>query len=173
MLLKLTEVVLETGMKGVNAQDFKLVALLDGGTTLLRSVVQNIIESQGTKVLQVVRDLSLALVDVKKTAEMDYGVLRSEVSKLYQGVQKVEDLLLTEENGSKFKESLTKFLETAVKETKNIETEDASTLAAVKEITEIFHGDSAKQEAQLLRVFMIVRDFLSVLDKVCKEMEVD
>ncbi|KAL0900636.1 hypothetical protein Bca101_084597 [Brassica carinata] len=176
MLLKLIEVVLETGMKSVNAQDFKLEALLDGGTTLLHSVVQNIIESEGTKVLQVVRDLSLALVDVKKTAEMDYGVLRSEVSKLYQGVQRVNEVLLllsdVEQEWSKFKEPMTKFLETAVKETKKIETEDGSTLFAVKEITEIFHGDSAKEEAQLLRVFVIVRDFLSLLEKVCKEMKV-
>ncbi|KAF8081521.1 hypothetical protein N665_0881s0022 [Sinapis alba] len=181
MLLKLIEVVLETGMKSVNAHNFKLEALLeptDGGTTLLRSVVQNIIESEGIKVLQVVRDLSLVLVDVKKAAEMDYGVLRSDVSKLYQGVQRVtEVLLLSEENGgiewSKFKETVTKFLETAVKETKKIETEDGSTLSAVKEITETFHGDSEKEEAQLLRVFVIVRDFMSVLDTVCKEMEVN
>ncbi|CAH8352762.1 unnamed protein product [Eruca vesicaria subsp. sativa] len=51
MLLKLIEVVLETGMKSVNAHDFKLEALLDGGTSLLHSVVQNIIESEGIKVL--------------------------------------------------------------------------------------------------------------------------
>ncbi|KAL0744181.1 hypothetical protein Bca4012_085694 [Brassica carinata] len=176
MLLKLIEVVLETGTKSVNAQDFNLEALLDGGTTLLHSVVQNIIESEGIKVLQVVRDLSLALVDVKKTAEMDYGVLRSEVSKLYQGVQRVNEVLLLsdeEQEWWKFKESMTKFLETAVKETKKIETEDGSTLSAVEEITETFHGDSAKEEAQLLRVFVILRDFLSILEKVCKEREVE
>lgn len=68
---------------------------------------------------------------------------------------------------------MTKFLETAVKETKKIETEDGSTLFAVKEITETFHGDSAKEEAQLLRVFVIVRDFMSILDKVCNEMEAE
>lgn len=177
MLLKLIEVVLETGTKSVNAQDFKLEALLDGSTTLLHSVVENIIESEGIKVLQVVRDLGLVLVDVKKTAEMDYGVLRSEVAKLYQGVQRVKEVLLLsddeEQECGEFKETVTKFLETAVKEAKKIETEDGSTLLAVKEITEMFHGDSAKEEAQLLRVFVIVRDFMSILDKVCKEMEVE
>ncbi|CAN6894758.1 unnamed protein product [Brassica oleracea] len=177
MLLKLIEVVLETGTKSVNAQDFKLEALLDGSTTLLHSVVENIIDSEGIKVLQVVRDLGLALVDVKKTAELDYGVLRSEVSKLYQGVQRVKEVLLLsddeEQECGEFKETVTKFLETAVEEAKKIETEDGPTLLAVKEITEMFHGDSAKEEAQLLRVFLIVRDFMSILDKVCKEMEVE
>ena len=177
MLLKLIEVVLETGKKSVNAHNFKLEALLDGSTTLLHSVVENIIDSEGIKVLQVVRDLGLALVDVKKTAELDYGVLRSEVSKLYQGVQRVKEVLLLsddeEQECGEFKETVTKFLETAVKEAKKIETEDGSTLLAVKEITEMFHGDSAKEEAKLLRVFVIVRDFMSILDKVCKEMEVE
>ncbi|CAH8291053.1 unnamed protein product [Eruca vesicaria subsp. sativa] len=176
MLLKLIEVVLETGMKSVNAHSFKLEALLDGGTNLLHSVVHNIIESEGIKVLQVVRDLSLALVDVKKTAEMDYGVLRSDVAELYQGFQRVQEVLLLsdeEQECGEFKETVTKFLETAVKETKKIETEDGSTLFAVKEITEIFHGDSTKEEAQLLKVFVIVRDFLSILDIACNEMEVN
>ncbi|ESQ49279.1 hypothetical protein EUTSA_v10020077mg [Eutrema salsugineum] len=188
ILLKLIEVVLETGMKSGNAHDFKLEALLelidikllDGRTTLLQSVVQKIIESEGIKVLQVVRELSSVLVDVKKSAEMDYGVLRSDMAKLYQGVQKVSEvLLLSEKNGPneeqqwwKFRESMTRFLETAVEEIKKIETEDGSTLFGVKEMTNYFHGDSAKEEAQLLSVFVIVRDFLSILDGVCKDMEV-
>ncbi|CAH8352785.1 unnamed protein product [Eruca vesicaria subsp. sativa] len=107
---------------------------------------------------------------------MDYGVLRSYVAELYQGVQRVQEVLLLsdeEQECREFKNSVTKFLETAVKETKKIETEDGSTLFAVKEITEIFHGDSAMEEAQLLRVFVIVRDFLSILEKACKEMEMN
>ncbi|KFK38213.1 hypothetical protein AALP_AA3G083500 [Arabis alpina] len=188
MLLKLIEVVLETGMKSGNARDFKLEALLelidikslDGRTTFLQSVVQNIVESEGIKVLQVIRNLSSVLVDVKKSAEMDYGVVRNDMSKLYQGVQKVSEiLLLNDENGHneeqqwwKFRESMTRFLETAVEEIKKFETKEGFLLSAMKEMTETFHGDSAKEEAQLLRVFVIVRDFLSILDGVCKEMEV-
>ncbi|CAH2054624.1 unnamed protein product [Thlaspi arvense] len=190
MLLKLIEVVLETGMKSGNAHDFKLegllgltdIKLLDGRTSLLHYVVQNIVQSEGIKVLQVVRNLSLVLVDVKKSAEMEYGVVRSDVSKLYQGVKKISEvLLLSEENGHneeqqwwKFRESMTRFLETAVEEIKKMETIEGSVLSAVKEITETFHGYSAKEEeeAQLLRVFVIVRDFLSILDEVCEEMDV-
>ncbi|XP_006296958.2 formin-like protein 10 [Capsella rubella] len=187
MLVRLVGAVLETGMKSGNAHAFKLEELLklvdikslDGRTSILHSVVQNILESEGIKGLQVVRNLSSVLDDVKKSAEWDYGVLRSDVATLYQGVQKIgEVLLLCEETGHseehhwwKFRESMTQFLETVAEEIKKIEREEASTLIAVKKITEYFHVDSAKEEAQLLKVFVIVRDFLNVLDGVCKKME--
>ncbi|XP_010464379.1 PREDICTED: formin-like protein 10 isoform X1 [Camelina sativa] len=188
MLVRLVGAVLETGIKSGNAHAFKLEALLelvdiksvDGRTSILHSVVQNITESEGIKGLTVVRNLSSVLDDVKKSADLDYGVLRSDVAKLYQGVQKVSEvLLLCEETGHnqeqhwwKFKESMTRFLETATEEIKKIEREEGSTLFAVKKITEYFHVDSAKEEAQLLKVFVIVRDFLNILDGVCKKMQV-
>ncbi|CAH8343662.1 unnamed protein product [Eruca vesicaria subsp. sativa] len=176
-LLKLLEAVMEN----VNANDLKLEALLElvGRTNILHSVVQNIIESEGVKGLQAVGRLGSVFMDVKKAAKMDYGVLRSEVFKIYQGVKKVSEvlLLLNGENGHDgekewwtFRESMTRFLETAVEEIKKIETIEGYVLPTVKEITEYFHGDSAKEEAQVLRVFVIVRDFLSILDEVCKEM---
>ncbi|XP_010453534.1 PREDICTED: formin-like protein 10 [Camelina sativa] len=188
MLVRLVGAVLETGIKSGNAHAFKLEALLelvdikslDGRTSILHSVVQNITESEGIKGLNVVRNLSSVLEDVKKSADLDYGVLRSDVAKLYQGVQKVNEVLLLceetrhneEHHWLKFKESMTRFLETAAEEIKKIEREEGSTLFAVKKITEYFHVDSAKEEAQLLKVFVIVRDFLNILDGVCKKMQV-
>ncbi|KAG2321481.1 hypothetical protein Bca52824_014694 [Brassica carinata] len=178
-LLKLLEAVLE---RGLNAHDFKLEALLElvGRTNILHSVVHNIIESEGIKGLQAVGNLGSVLVDVKKAAEMDYGALRSEVFNIYQGVKKVSEvlLLLNGENGYdeeqewwKFRESMTRFLETAVEEIKKIETIEGSVISSVKEITKYYYGDSAKEEAQVLRVFVVVRDFLSILDELCKELD--
>ncbi|CAN6809708.1 unnamed protein product [Brassica oleracea] len=174
-LLKLLEAVFERGTNSLEAL-FELV----GRTNILHSVVHNIIESEGIKGLQAVGSLSLVLVDVKKAAEMDYGVLRSQVFEIYQGVKKVSEvlLLLNGENGDgeeqewwAFRESMTRFLETAVEEIKKIETIEGCVVSAVKEVTEYFHGDSAKEEAQVLRVFVVVRDFLCILDDVCKEMD--
>ncbi|KAH0933961.1 hypothetical protein HID58_011078 [Brassica napus] len=174
-LLKLLEAVFE---RGTNS----LEALLEfvGRTNILHSVVHGIIESEGIRGLQAVGSLSSVLVEVKKAGEMDYGVLRSEVFDIYQGVKKVSEvlLLLNGENGDgeeqrwwMFRESMTRFLETAIEEIKMIETIEGCVISAVKEVTEYFHGDSAKEEAQVLRVFVVVRDFLFILDEVCKEMD--
>ncbi|MCL7032303.1 hypothetical protein MKW94_025849 [Papaver nudicaule] len=167
----------------------------DGKTTLLHFVVQEIIRYEGTNSkralenppsetkprvkeddakkqgLQVVAALSKELGNVKKAAGMDSDVLSCYLLKLEKGLEKVR-LALQNENsktGGKFFGEMKLFLSESTEEILRVKAHEKKTLSHVKEVTEYFHGDTAKEEPHPFRVFMIVRDFLSVLDHVCKE----
>ncbi|XP_057415938.1 formin-like protein 6 [Lotus japonicus] len=167
----------------------------DGKTTLLHFVVQEIIRSEGTggesanesvqnqtnsqfnedefrkKGLQVVAGLSRDLGNVKKAAGMDSDVLSSYVSKLEMGLDKVRLVLQYQKpdmQGSFFNATEI-FLKDAEEKIIVIKDDERRALFLVKEVTEYFHGDTAKEEAHPFRIFMIVRDFLNILDQVCKE----
>ncbi|GAU14560.1 hypothetical protein TSUD_96240 [Trifolium subterraneum] len=125
--------------------------------------------------LQVVSGLSGELTNVKKVAVMDSDTLSSEVAKLAKGIEKVvlvvklnEESPLKETN-QKFSEAMKSFLERAQEEILRIQVQEKSAISSVKEVTEYFHGNSAKEEAHPFRIFMVVRDFLSILDGVCKQ----
>lgn len=166
----------------------------DGKTTLLHFVVQEIIRTEGAgtdstnenvenKVtpkmedyfkkqgLLVVAGLSRDLSNVKKAAGMDSDVLSSYLSKLEMGLDKVRLVLQYEKPDmqGKFFNSMKLFLKEAEEEIVRIKADEKRALYIVKEVTEYFHGNAAKEEAHPFRVFMIVRDFLGILDHVCKE----
>ncbi|KAH0701781.1 hypothetical protein KY285_016059 [Solanum tuberosum] len=165
----------------------------DGKTTLLHFVVQEIIRSEGLSSddnnlanlsnikfkeeefkkqgLQVVGGLSRELCNVKKAAGMDSDVLSGYVSKLEAGLVKVRSVLQYEKTGMEgnFFESMKVFLKEAEDGIVRIKAEERKALSMVKEVTEYFHGDAAKEEAHPLRIFLIVRDFLCILDSVCKD----
>lgn len=167
----------------------------DGKTTLLHFVVQEIIRSEGTSTdstneklqdstlskmkeddfgkqgLQVVTGLSRDLSNVRKAAGMDSDVLSSYVSKLAMGLEKVRLVLQYDKPDmqGKFFHSMKLFLRGADEEISRIKSDERKALSLVKEVTDYFHGDTAKEEAHPFRIFVIVRDFLNVLDHVCKE----
>lgn len=168
----------------------------DGKTTLLHFVVQEIIRTEGARLsgtnqtpstssiedakcrrlgLQVVSSLSSELANVKKAAAMDSEVLSGEVSKLSKGIANIAAVVQlnetdkSHESSQKFSESMNKFMRMAEEEILKIQAKESATMSIVKEITEYFHGNSAKEEAHPYRIFMVVRDFLTVLDRVCKE----
>ncbi|KAJ4897136.1 Formin-like protein 6 [Raphanus sativus] len=207
LFLKLLEAVLMTGNRmnvGTNrgeAKAFKLDTLLklvdvkgvDGKTTLLHFVVQEITKSEATTTtidetilhenkdgfrkqgLQVVAGLSRDLANVKKSAGMDSDVLSGYVTKLETGLEKLRTFIKTETatttTPGKFFDSMRTFLKDAEEEIRKVKGGERKALSMVKEVTEYFHGDAAKEEAHPLRIFMVVRDFLGVLDNVCKEVK--
>jgi hypothetical protein len=168
----------------------------DGKTTLLHFVVQEIIRTEGTRIsdssenqetnaqddakcrklgLQIVSGISSELKNVKKAASMDSEVLNGDVFKLSKGLTNIAEVVRlneetgTDENIRRFSESMNKFMKMAEEEIIRIQAQESVALSLVKEITEYFHGNSAKEEAHPFRIFMVVRDFLATLDRVCKE----
>ncbi|CAH2058122.1 unnamed protein product, partial [Thlaspi arvense] len=170
----------------------------DGKTTLLHFVVQEIIKSEGARVsstptqspigdniaeqsafqddlelkklgLQVVSGLSSQLINVKKAAAMDSNSLINESAEVASGITKVKEAIaeLKLETGvERFLDSMNTFLNKAEKDITEIQSHGSSVMKMVKEVTEYFHGNS---ESHPFRIFAVVRDFLTILDQVCKE----
>ncbi|GAB2298176.1 hypothetical protein Dimus_032248 [Dionaea muscipula] len=171
----------------------------DGKTTLLHFVVQEITRSEGARLintnqttnsslnndakcrklgLQVVSALSSELANVKKAATMDSDVLSNDVAKLSRGlvsigeVVRLNEAVSSQQNSRKFSESMNGFTLKAEEEIIRVQAQESVALSLVKEITEYFHGNSAKEEAHPFRIFMVVRDFITILDRVCKDVGV-
>ncbi|KAL6964752.1 Formin-like protein 11 [Sarracenia purpurea var. burkii] len=125
--------------------------------------------------LDLVSGLSVELCNVKKTATIDLDVLASSVSNLSDGMAKLQNLvgdddLSRDSKSGNFVRSMRSFLGDAEKKIKELQEDEGRVLLRVREITEYFHGDVCRDEANPLRIFVIVRDFLGMLDHVCKEL---
>ncbi|KAE9616829.1 hypothetical protein Lal_00034627 [Lupinus albus] len=123
--------------------------------------------------LQVVSGLSNELGDVKKAAVIDGDALTDTVSKLGYALIKTREFLNNEmkdiEEDSEFKQRMEKFVEKARDDVTWMVEEEKRIMALVKSTADYFHGNAGKDEG--LRLFLIVRDFLIILDKVCKEVK--
>ncbi|KAG5255128.1 formin protein [Salix suchowensis] len=221
LFLKLLEAVLKTGNRMNDgtfrggAQAFKLDTLLklsdvkgiDGKTTLLHFVVQEIVRSEGARAaragresrslssisiktddlleeistdteehyrslgLQVVSRLSSELENVKRAAVVDTDNLTRSAAKLGQSLLVTRNFLNKDmknlEEDSGFHQTLKGFVQNAEVDVMSLLEEEKKIMVLVKSTGDYFHGNAGKDEG--LRLFVIVRDFLIILDKVCKE----
>ncbi|KAK7404936.1 hypothetical protein VNO78_06000 [Psophocarpus tetragonolobus] len=123
--------------------------------------------------LEVVSSLSTELEEVRKAALIDGDALTNGVSKLGHSMVKTEAFLNTEmkslEEESEFQRMMERFMESARSEVMWLVEEEKRIMALVKSTADYFHGNAGKDEG--LRLFLIVRDFLIILDKVCREVK--
>ncbi|KAG6393786.1 hypothetical protein SASPL_144357 [Salvia splendens] len=123
--------------------------------------------------LQVVSGLSNELENVRRAALLDSDSLTGTVSKLNHALDKARNILKSElknippENG--FHQTLRSFVQNAEVDVTWSREEEKRIMALVKSTADYFHGNSGKDEG--LRLFVIVRDFLIILDKVCREVK--
>ncbi|XP_035551030.1 formin-like protein 3 [Juglans regia] len=121
--------------------------------------------------LQVVSGLSSELEDIKKAAFIDSDGLTTTVSRLHHSMIKTKDFLNAEmkslDEDSKFHHVLGNFAECVEADISRLLEEEKRILALVKQTADYFHGKAGMDEG--LRLFAIVRDFLRMIDKACKE----
>ncbi|KAL8159946.1 hypothetical protein V2J09_001483 [Rumex salicifolius] len=223
LFLKLLEAVLKTGNRMNDgtfrggAQAFKLDTLLklsdvkgvDGKTTLLHFVVQQIIRSEGIRAarisrlsksfssvksddllddmedeseeqlctlgMQVVSSLGEQLGNVKKAAGVDGDTLTGSIAKLRASYNKARNFLNSDmkniDEGNGFRRVLNCFVEEVNTEITSLSEEEKRITDMVKSTADYFHGTAGKEEG--LRLFIVVRDFLIMLDKVCAEVRAE
>ncbi|GMH05697.1 hypothetical protein Nepgr_007537 [Nepenthes gracilis] len=121
--------------------------------------------------LQVVSGLGSQLENVKAAACLDTDILTGTVAKLENALMKTRNFLNSEmqnvegENG--FRKALEIFVQHAESDIMSLLEEEKKIMGLVKSTAEYFHGDSGKEEG--LRLFVVVRDFLLMVDKACRE----
>ncbi|XP_008790964.2 formin-like protein 5 [Phoenix dactylifera] len=121
--------------------------------------------------LKVISGLSNELENVKKAAGLDADALTNMVVDFAHRLVKTKEFLNKDmgilDVDSGFYQSLTCFVEHAEADITFLLEEEKRIKSLVKSTTNYFHGNAGKDEG--LRLFVIVRDFLGMLDKACKE----
>ncbi|MBA0620876.1 hypothetical protein Godav_006543 [Gossypium davidsonii] len=121
--------------------------------------------------LEVVSGVTTELEDVRKASAIDADSLTSTVAKLEGGLRKTKEFLDSDmketESETQFYLSMTCFVDAAESDIKILSEEEKRIMEHIKSAADYFHGQAGTKEG--LRLFAIVRDFLTTLDKVCKE----
>ncbi|XP_051135504.1 formin-like protein 3 [Andrographis paniculata] len=122
--------------------------------------------------LQVVSGLSHELEDVKKASIIDAQALTETVSNLNRTLAKTKEFVEKEMKSVKgcddhFREAVTNAINEVGSDMEWLVAEEKRIMSLVRSTRDYFHGKSSKDDAPHL--FVIVRDFLQMLDNACKD----
>ncbi|XP_075484345.1 formin-like protein 4 [Primulina tabacum] len=119
--------------------------------------------------LPVVGGLSAEFSNVKKAATLDYDLLLKTSSELSKHVVETRKIVVKCGNDGGFAREMTGFLDTAELEIQIVKEEQTSVIELVKKTTDYYQpGFSSKDRgANTFQLFIIVKDFLGMVDQVC------
>ncbi|XP_047309122.1 formin-like protein 8 [Impatiens glandulifera] len=197
---KLLEAILKAGNRmnlGTsrgNAQAFSLTSLkklsdvksIDGKTTLLYFVVEEVIRGEGKRLRintnqwsnedimlglpVVIEGLKTGLESVKKSACMDFNGITKTWPALAAGLDEVQRVIENSEEGV-FEKEMRSFVESGEEELRRVKDDQEKVMELVKMTTNYYQDgrlDSrGKLEDNPLQIFGIVRDFLNMVDQTC------
>ncbi|XP_061360806.1 formin-like protein 8 [Gastrolobium bilobum] len=122
--------------------------------------------------LPIVGGISSEFSNVKKAALIDYKSFVGSISALAAKIVEIRELVLqcgNDERGGFVKE-MNHFLENAKVELKLVREEQTRVMQLVKRTTDYYQGASSKDSAEHpLHLFVIVKDFLDMVDQTCIE----
>jgi len=124
--------------------------------------------------LAIVGGVSSEFSNVKKVALTDYNSFVGSISALSARIVEIRQLVLqcgSNGKGGKFVREMNHFLENAEKELQLVREEQTRIMQLVKRTTEYYQGGASKDGAgeQTLYLFVIVKDFLGMVDQACIE----
>nr|XP_027097322.1 formin-like protein 8 [Coffea arabica] len=119
--------------------------------------------------LPIVGGLSAEFSNVKKAATIDYdGLVKTSAALAAQIAEIRKHVQECDRDGGGFAKEMKTFLHAAEEELRNIREEQSRVMEHVKRTTEYFQAGASKDKGwQPLQIFVIVTDFLGMVDKAC------
>ncbi|KAL4330935.1 hypothetical protein S245_045806 [Arachis hypogaea] len=170
----------------------------DGKTTLLHFVVEEVVRSEGKRIalnsreineknagsdeqrereyitlgLPIVGGISSEFSNVKKAAVIDYNTLVASISAVSTRIIEIQELVSQCGNGEGgyFAKEMDNFVQNSKEELKFVREEQAKVMQAIKRTREYYQGGASRESAeQSLQLFVIVKDFMGMVDQACIE----
>ncbi|KZV50681.1 formin-like protein 8 [Dorcoceras hygrometricum] len=120
--------------------------------------------------LPVVGGLSAEFSNVKKSAALDYELLVKTISSLAEQVVETRKVVARCRDNGGFTREMAGFLDAAELEIKVFKEEQTRVVELVKRTTDYYQAGFSKEKGtNILQLFVIVKDFLGMVDQVCVE----